>query len=379
MDRVDVVVIGLGAFGSATLYALSQRGRRVVGFDRFEPGHDRGSSHGETRLIRLAYFEDPAYVPLVRRAYEGWAALEAQSGESILIRTGIVEAGVADSELVASSIASAVENAIPHAVLTPQAANTRFPAFRIPPDWRCVFQPDAGVLQPEKAIGLFLKGAVEQGALVRNNTQVTSIVPDGDGVRVTLAGGEVVRAAAAVVAAGPWMGDLVPDLRPHLTLTRQVLTWFAPADPRLVTPDRMPAFLFDGGGFVAYGMPDVSGSGVKAAFHDPQGLLDSADDPRPPPAPREIAAIEEVVRALVPAAAGRPTRSTTCIYTRAPDGHFVVGPHPESSRIVIASPCSGHGFKFATVIGEALADLATTGGTSLPIGLFDPLRLLRAT
>ena len=374
MPTYDVAVIGLGAMGSAALYELARRGRRAIGIEQFEPGHDRGSSHGESRLIRLAYFEDPAYVPLVRLAYDRWRAREARSGQRLLTVTGIVEAGIAGSPIVEASRRSSIEHGIAHEVLTARRLAERFPAFELPADWDCVYQADAGVLEPERAIGLFLAAAGEMGAQVRANTKVVAVEPVGGGVRVRLAGGEVIEAGSAIIAAGPWIAGLAPFLRPHLTLTRQVLAWFDPVQPALTTPQRMPVFLLHTPDDVIYGVPDFRGTGVKAGSHEPCGRLTDADAPRLEATAQDIDRILRPLAAYIPAAAGPLRQSTTCLYTKTPDEHFIVGPHPHHPQIVLASPCSGHGFKFAPILGEALADLALTGASPLPIALFSPTR-----
>jgi sarcosine oxidase len=371
----DVAVVGLGAMGAAATYALARRGQRVIGVERFEPGHDRGSSHGESRIIRLAYFEDPAYVPLARLAYDAWRRLEADTGERVLTVTGILEAGVPGSDLVRRALGSAVEHGIAHEVLSAGAVNTRFGAFALPSGWDALYQPDGGVLQPEKAIRLQLKAAEAHGAALRTHTVVRRIEPTGDQLRIELDTGEVLEAGSAIIAAGRWIGQLVPDLDPHLTLTRQGLNWFDPAEPSLVKPGRMPVFLLDTGDDVVYGIPDL-GSGVKAASHRPGAVLSDADAPRGPVSQTESEAIARALRLYVPAAAGPVLRTGACIYTRTRDEHFIVGPHPRWPRLVLASPCSGHGFKFASLLGDVLADLATTGATSAPVDLFQPGRFL---
>ncbi len=375
MAAFDVAVIGLGAMGAATLYELAARGQRVIGIDRFEPGHARGSSHGESRLIRLAYSEDPAYVPLLRLAYRNWRRLEALTGERILNITGIIEAGVPGSAMVADSLRSALEHGIAHEVLSPGQVGARFPAFDLPADWDCVFQPDAGFLEPEKAIDLYLKLARDLGAVTRTSTKVVDVQPTGDHVVICLDDGERIEAGAAVIAAGAWIGELAPVLAPHLRLTRQILAWFEPSQPELVTPDRCPVFMLETADDVVYGVPDFRGTGVKAASHNPCGDLANADAARTDADAADIERVHRVLRERIPAAAGRPRRTQICLYTRSPDEHFVIGLHPDAPQIVLASPCSGHGFKFASVIGEVLADLAVTRVTDKPIGLFAPERL----
>jgi sarcosine oxidase len=376
MQARDVVVVGLGAMGSATVYALARRGIRVTGIDRFDPPHDRGSSHGESRVFRMAYFEDSSYVPLLRLAFDHWRKLEAYTGEQVLLVTGVLEAGLPGSPLVAGSLRSAVQHALPHEVLRPREVNKRFPAFSLPDDWDCVLQPDGGVLRPERAIRLFLSAARELGAQVRVKTVVREVRPVADHVEVLLESGEVIKSGSAVLAAGPWIADFLPELAAHLTLTRQPVVWFRPKEQDLVRADRMPVFSLHTQDDLIYGFPDVFGSGVKVASHLSGGDLSGPDASRLAVSDDEKASLGTILKRYIPAAAGEPIQATTCIYTRAPDEHFVLGLHPDHPKIVLASPCSGHGFKFASIFGEALADLATTQTTNSPIEVFRPDRFI---
>ena len=372
----DVAVIGLGAMGCATTYVLAQRGVRVLGVDRFEPPHDRGSSHGESRVIRMAYFEDPAYVPLLQLAFEHWRRLESHTGERVLTITGVIEAGYKGAPVVEGSVRSAVEHGLAHEVLRASEVNLRFPAFSLPADWDCVFQPDAGVLRPEKAIQLFLCAARGLGAQLCLNTVVRSVQPVGDHVEVQLESGETIEAGSAVLCAGPWISEIIPELRSHLVLTRQPLVWFRPSDHGLVRADRMPIFFLQTQDDLIYGFPDLFDTGVKVASHLSGGVLPGPGAPRAAASDDEKAYLGAVLKRYIPAASGDPYRATTCTYTRAPDGHFVLGLHPRHPQIVIASPCSGHGFKFASVFGEVLADLATKQTTDQPLDLFRPGRFM---
>jgi sarcosine oxidase len=371
MQIFDTAVVGLGAMGSAALYALARRGQRVIGFDRFEPGHSLGSSYGESRIIRLAYYEDPAYVPLLRGAYRAWRDLEAATGETVMTVTGIIEAGIPGAELVQGSMRSARLHDLRHEILTPRQVNQRFPAFTLPSDWECIFQPDGGVLLPEKAIRLFVAAAERHGAVARRNSPVRAVQPLGDRVRITLEDGSRIEAGTAIVAPGAWMRDLMPQLA--LDLTRQPLLWFSPIDAGLVRPERMPVFFLQSEDALTYGLPDL-GDGVKAGSHLSGGALTSADQARDPVSNDEAAALRAILQRLAPAAAGDLRRTSLCVYTRSPDLHFLLGPHPEAPQIILASPCSGHGFKFASLFGDILADLATAGSTAWPIGLFQPAR-----
>lgn len=367
---VDVAVVGLGAMGSAALCELARRGVRAVGIEQFEPGHDKGSSHGESRVIRLSYFEHPSYVPLLRRAYEKWRELEQRSGETILTVTGILEAGRPGSPVVAGSLAASRLHGLAHEEIDAAEAMRRYPAFRLPRDWSAVFQPDGGFVRPERAIEQFVKLAQHDGAAVLTRTRVLDIAPKGGAVSIRTDGGTI-EAGSVILAAGAWIGAFAPELAPRLTLTRQVLGWFTPLKPALFAPERFPVFLLDCGEDASYyGFPDFAGTGLKTAAHQPCGTLNSADDLRQDGSPAEAAELRSVLERFIPDAAGPLTRMRSCIYTRTPDEDFAVDLLPGDARVVLASPCSGHGFKFASVMGEVLADLATEGRTRHDLGRF---------
>jgi sarcosine oxidase len=371
----DFAVIGLGVMGSAALAALARRGWHVLGIDRFAPGHDRGSSHGATRVIRLGYFEHPSYVPLVRAAYPLWRELEALSGAPLLTITGILETGAAGSELVAGTLQSVRLHGLPHEVLDAPGAMKRFPAFRLPDDFIGVFQPDGGVLQAEPAVAAFQSVARQAGADLQMEERVLSVAPHGGGVRVTTERGEV-HAGCAIVAAGPWLQTLLPQLAVPVRVTRQVLAWFAPVrHAHQFAADRFPVFLLQNPDGVFYGFP-ADETGVKIAKHH---HLDEAVDPDH--CSRTVSAADEtvirnVLKAHVPDADGPLAAAGTCLYTMTPDGDFILDRLPGCPQITVASACSGHGFKFAPLIGEILADLATTGRTSYDISRFSLQRFV---
>ncbi|MDB5396613.1 MAG: N-methyltryptophan oxidase [Rhodospirillales bacterium] len=370
MSVYDVAVVGLGAMGSAALYHLAVRGQRVIGLERATPGHSGGSSHGESRIIRTAYFEHPSYVPLLRRAYENWLALEWTTGAELMTITGILEAGVPGAAVVQGSLAAARLHDLPHEILSAREVGERFPAFTLPADWEAVFQPDAGFLRPERAIDTYIAAGMTAGAEVRANTLILSVAPTVGGVRLTTENGAVIDAGSVVVSAGAWIGELFPELKRHLRLTRQALGWFDPVQPALVTPDRFPVFLFESTDDIVYGFPDFAGTGVKAASHMHGLELPSADAARQDANAADAARISDALARFVPAAAGPVRTLKTCIYTNTPDQDFILGPHALFPQIVLASPCSGHGFKFASVIGEILADLAILGATPHDIARF---------
>jgi sarcosine oxidase len=364
----DIAVIGLGVMGSAALAALARRGRRVVGIDRFAPGHDRGSSHGATRVIRLGYFEHPSYVPLLRAAYPLWRALEARSGASLLTVTGILEMGMPESELVDGTLKAARLHGLPHEILDGPGLMKRFPAFRVPGDFIGVLQPDGGFLRAEPAVAAFQAVARQAGASLRTEERVLGVTPHGDGVRVTTERREVL-AGCAIVAAGPWLTSLLPQAHAPVRVTRQVLAWFEPADRSRFVAARFPVFFLQNQDGFFYGFP-ADATGVKVARHH---HLDEAADPEHgggAVSAADEAVIRSAVKAHLPDADGPLAAARTCLYTMAPDGDFIIDRLPGHPQIIVTSPCSGHGFKFAPVIGEILADLATTGRTDHDISRF---------
>jgi sarcosine oxidase len=370
MAACDVAVVGLGAMGSAALYHLALRGKRAVGLERATPGHEGGSSHGESRIIRMAYFEHPSYVPLLRRAYESWRALERRTGAKLLTITGILESGIPGATVVEGARRAAVEHGLPHRMLSRAQVAERFPAFAMPDHWETLFEADGGFLRPELAIDTHIMAAKTLGAEVRTQVEVVSVEPLAGGVRLRLGDGGVLDAGAAIVSAGAWVGELFPELAPHLRLTRQVLAWFEPIRPALVTPDRFPIFLLESEDEIIYGFPDFAGTGVKVASHLPGRVLRRAGDAAQDGDAAEIAPVSAMLARYIPAAAGPVRKLKTCIYTHSPDEDFILDRHALYPQIVLASPCSGHGFKFAGVIGEILADLATAGETSHDISRF---------
>jgi sarcosine oxidase len=369
----DVVVVGLGAMGSAALHHLAARRSRVLGIEQFTIGHDRGSSHGLTRIIRMGYFEHPSYVPLVRRAYELWRELEKATGETLLTITGIAEMGLPDSTLVAGTLASSRLHDLPHEVLDAAALMRRYPQFKIPKDFIGVIQPDGGFLEPEKAIRAQLALAKAAGAEIRTGEKVLGIEPAAGGVRITTANGPI-EAGKVIVAAGAWASTLLPKGALPLHVTRQALLWVAPKEPAAFTPERFPVFMIESGPGIGihYGFPMLDGA-IKIALHhhEREKVLPETYDREVSPHDR---ALIRAGLAFIPGADGAEVAAKTCLYTMTPDEDFVLGALPGAPSIIVASPCSGHGFKFSPAIGEILADLATKDETAHDISRFSPAR-----
>lgn len=367
MAKYDVIVVGLGATGGAALAELARRGARVLGLEQFAIGHDKGSSHGGTRIIRLGYFEHPSYVPLLHRTYALWRELEARSGRKLMHTTGIAEMGAPDSGVVSGTLYASQTHKLPHEVLTATQTMARFPAFRLPPDYICVFQPDGGFLAVEEALETNIALAKAAGADVQTGIKVRSVDEASGGVRV-VADGESFEADQIIVSAGAWATKLFPDL--PLRVTREVIAWFEASGPALFEPSRFPVFLLESPHGQHYGFPTFGQPGVKIAKHhhrhetvDPNAVnrvVSSSDE----------ALIRPALADHIPAANGRLLAAKTCLYTVTPDHDFIIDRAPGSTRILIASPCSGHGFKFAPVMGEVLADLATKGVTDHDISRF---------
>jgi sarcosine oxidase len=377
MAAFDVVVVGLGAIGSAVLYHLARRGRRAVGIERFYPGHDRGSSHGETRIIRLGYFEHPSYVPLVRAALQAWRELEAHSGRKLLDITCVIEIGAADSVLIKGTLDSARQNALTHEVLDGVTLMRRFPAFRVPPEFVAVLQPDGGYLMAEAAIHTFVSLAEAAGAQIRLGETVREVKSRAGSVRLETDRGWI-DAGSVVIAAGAWASSLLPTL-PVLRVTRQVLAWFAPLDSGLFMRDRFPVFLLESPRGMHYGFPIIANSGLKIAKHHHLDEIVDPDDYNRTISAADEAAIRDAIADYLPAANGPLLAAKTCLYTMSSDGDFIVDQMPGEPQIVVASPCSGHGFKFAPVLGAAIADLVTAGTTSYDISRFRISRFVPAS
>jgi sarcosine oxidase len=366
---IDAAVIGLGIIGSAALAALARRGLRAVGIEQFAPAHDRGSSHGATRIIRLGYFEHPSYVPLLRRAYALWRETEAASGQPLLHITGIVEIGPAEGTVVPGTLAAARAHALPHEVLDARAAMQRFPAFRLPPEHVAVVQPDGGFLLAEPAILAHLALARATGAELRSGETVRAIEQHSGFVRVTT-DRTFLDAGTAIVAAGPWVKTLLPGLAAPLRATRQVLGWFAPLQPDLFAPGRFPVFLLESRHGVHYGFPPDADGLVKVAKHHHADETVDPDACGRPVTAADEALIRAAIAEHLPGANGPLAAAKTCVYTMTPDGDFLIDRVPGAPDVVVASPCSGHGFKFAPVIGEILADLVAAGATRHDIARF---------
>lgn len=375
--RVDgTVVVGLGGIGSAAAYHLAVRGETVIGLDPRLPGHREGSSHGRTRLVRQAYFEDPAYVPLAARAWRLWHELEAVAGERLLTASGVLALARRGDprRLVPATLAAAGQYGLPVAHMDAAEIRRRFPAVRVDDDWEAAFEQDAGFVDPEATVRAHHRLARRAGADLRAAT-VTGIEVEG---------GPVVSTAdtryhprAVIVAAGPWAPELLASRGLPIVARRKVVAHFTPIDEPSVVPDVMPGFFVSLPGGAFYGFPFLPGQGVKIARHD-GGEATTPDSVDRRVRPEEIAELRAVLDDLLPAAAGPLLESYTCLYTMSPDEDFLLGALPGAPGCFVATGCSGHAFKFVPVLGEILADLAAgrtdSRSPALDIGFLDPAR-----
>lgn len=349
----------------------------MLGLEQFQPAHARGSSHGRSRVIRLAYFEHPSYVPLLLRAYELWEKLEREGGRSLLMITGGLMIGGPDSEVVSGSLRSAQAHGLAHEMLDAAEIRRRFPPFTPQPGEVALFEERAGVIRPEDAVHAHLEQANRHGADLRFEERVVDwqARPSGD-VEVRTSRGTY-EAARLVLAPGAWAPALFHLPALPLEIERQVLYWFdPPGGIAPFAPERCPIYIWDrGAGVQFYGFP-VDELGVKVAFFRTGRAARCTPDAIDRVVhSAEIRAMRDALAPCLPAlSAGELVETITCMYTLTPDHHFVIGRHPDHSQVVIASPCSGHGYKFATVVGEILADLAIDGTTRHPIDLFSPTR-----
>jgi sarcosine oxidase len=373
MTAWDVIVVGVGGMGSATVFELAQRGLRVLGLERFDVPHEFGSSHGVTRIIRLGYWEHPAYVPLLHRAFDRWRDIEFLAGERLLITTGSIDAGSESSATFAGSRRACEQHDLPHAVYDGRELNARFPGYNLPADMFAVFQAKGGFVMSERAIVAYVWQALGRGAEIHAREQVLEWKVKAGGVDVRTDRSEY-RAGRLVLTAGAWNGTLDTTLSPLLVAERQVLLWTQPLQPRDFAVDTFPVFNMEVPEGRFYGLPEHYIPGFKIGrYHHRHERVDPDAVRRPPDAADE-AVLRQAIARYFPGADGPVMSMRTCLFTNSPDEHFIIGPHPDEPRVVVAAGFSGHGFKFCSVVGEILADLAMGIAPAFDIGFLSPLR-----
>ncbi|HET6734847.1 N-methyl-L-tryptophan oxidase [Mycobacterium sp.] len=372
----DVIVIGLGGMGSAAAYHLAARGQRVLGLERFTPAHDKGSSHGGSRIVRQSYFEDPAYVPLLLRAYELWEKLAADAERDVYRLTGGLFIGPPDCLTVAGSLRASREWDLPHELLDAAEIRCRYPNFTPNPGDIALYEAKAGFARPEMTVQAHIDLAERAGATLMFGEEVLDWSETAGGVTVRTANATY-SAGQLVICPGAWAPQLLAEFGIPITIERQVLYWLDPVGGTDTFVDH-PIFIAENtDGMQIYGFPAIDGpnGGVKVAFFR-KGIVCTPDTIDRTVHDHEISEMRDRVAQLLPALDGPCLHSATCMYSNTPDEHFVIARHPDCANITVACGFSGHGFKFVPVIGEILADLAIDGATGHPISLFDPKRLV---
>lgn len=385
----DVIVLGVGGFGSAALYHLARRGARVLGLERFGVAHDRGSSHGETRIIRKAYFEHPDYVPLLRRAYDLWRELEAETHRRLFHQVGLFLAGRPESEVVSGTLEAARIHNLPVERHGPEEARRCFPAYRFDDDFSIVFEQDAGFLEVEHCVAAHIAAAQSHGAQVQLDETAQSWSPEGLQVRVRTNRADYV-AGKLIITAGPWASQVLPGgptranveasrrfWAERLCVVRKPAFWF-PAGPQFDVASGNTTFFFETPAGQFYGFPRLDGQSIKMAEH-------TSGDPVADPLtvdrtqhPADLARVAAFLQRFLPSVATTPVKHAVCMYTKSPDGHFFIDRHPDCDRVVLGAGFSGHGFKFTSALGESLAELALEGRSKLPVEFLSLSRALAA-
>jgi sarcosine oxidase len=378
----DVIVVGLGAMGSAAVYQLASRGVRVLGIDRLSPPHTHGSTHGDTRITRLAIGEGMVYVPLAMRSHQLWREIEAQTGADLLTANGCLILGRAGTgfgfhgkaDFLHDSIAAAEAFGIAHEVLEAAEVSRRFPQFALVGDETGYLEPAGGFLRPEACVRAQLTLAAQRGADIHRDERVESFATSAGGVVVRTARGEY-SADRLILSAGPWIAGLLGgELGRRFAVYRQAMHWFAIAPPhQLLTPARLPVYIWEvSGRDTFYGFPAIDGEdgGMKVATEQFARPTDPASVDRRVPEGDSQALYDRLVGARLPQLQRRRVKAVSCLYTTTRDGDFVIDWHPQSDNVLIVSPCSGHGFKHSAAVGEAAAELVTQGTSTIDVRPF---------
>ncbi|MCG3130435.1 MAG: Monomeric sarcosine oxidase [Phycisphaerae bacterium] len=373
MNNYDVIVLGVGGMGSAACDHLAGRGARVLGLEQFDIAHDRGSSHGDTRIIRKAYFEHPDYVPLLHKAYRGWDDLAQDAGEALFERCGLLLAGPPLRALISGARRAAEEHELALPEVAPAEVERRFPGLVLSPGMTVLWEGDAGYLCVEACVRAAAARAARRGATIRTAERVLRWTATAEDVEVTCAGATY-RAGRLVICGGPWAGELLSDLRLPLAVRRKVQLWFPTRGGLYAREHGFPVFAMQSEEGFFYGFPSLDGATIKVAEHTGGDVV-----ARPEAADRslqsgDVASIAAFIVEHLPGVDHRPTRHAVCFYTMTPDEHFIIDRHPAHAHVCFAAGFSGHGFKFAPIVGSILADLALTGTTEEPSGF---LRLSR--
>ncbi len=364
----DVIVVGVGTMGSAACYHLAKQGARVLGLEKFDIPHHQGSSTGFSRAIRCSYHEHPDYVPFVRSAFAMWQDLEAETGQKLMHLTGALYMGPEKGSAVGGALLSARKYQLPFELMNRAELGRKYPQFTVPDDFVGMFEQNAGFILPELGVATHALRALQLGAELHGREGVTSWTADANGVTVVTPRGTY-HANQLVFSGGAWTDQLVKDIGVPLRVTRQVLGWVWPKNPAAFGIDRLPVWVIDRlDGSTYYGFPMMPDNpGFKLALHCPSTSADPDTVPRTVQ-PGDEETFRPCLQKFIPEADGPLLSLRTCLYTYSPDRHFIIDRHPTQARVTLACGFSGHGYKFATAVGQALADLATKGKTAHPIG-----------
>lgn len=380
-QHYDVIVLGVGSLGSSTCYHLAKRGVKVLGLDQFDVPHEHGSHGGQSRIIRKAYFEHPDYVPLLQRAYTLWKSLDDETGEQVYFRTGLLYIGDPGNILISGVRDSSLLYGIDVVEKNRKAFETDHPQFHLPDHHTTLFEPDAGFLLPEKAIRIYARQAEHHGAVILTNQKVTSWKQTTAGVSV-ITEDETFTADKLVITAGPWAGKLIPRLKNHLVVSRQVLAWVMPKNPSNFALGNFPCWTLadDEHDSIFYGFPILTGTGFEGPIglklaHHAHGSAIDPDGVDLPPNKEDEKLIIDFLHQFMPDAYEHTIAMKTCRYTNSKDENFILDALPGYDKVYVASGCSGHAFKFSSVIGEIMADLAMHGKSPLPIDFLNIIRL----
>ena len=377
----DVIVLGVGSMGSSTCYHLAKQGYKVLGLEQFDIPHELGSHGGQSRIIRKAYAEHPDYVPLLQRAYENWKTLENETGTQVYFKTGLLYCGETNDPFIKGVKLSSEKYNIPVEELSQADAQKRYPQFKLPDGYKQLLEPDAGFVTPERSILLFTEQAIKRGAIIRTREKVLQWKRDNGTISVTTDQGSY-QAKKLVITAGPWGGKMIPALANKLTVTRQAIAWMKPKKWDDFTLGNFPCWIIEHGGRDYYGFPILPAgqlggpAGMKLALHFPLGNPTDPDAVNRNIDEADEKVLTEALRLLIPDGYESTLSMKTCLYTNSPDQHFIIDHLPGYEKdVAIAAGFSGHGFKFVSVVGEVMADLAMKGQTKLPIGFLRASRL----
>lgn len=365
----DAIVLGAGGVGSATAMHLSKSGARTLAVDQYPPAHANGSSHGQTRIIRQAYFEHPCYVPLLQRAYDLWHQLEASTSQKLFHRTGLVELGPRDGIVIPGVLQSAKEYSLPIEELSPSTIHERWPGLRGDEKWGGVIEQNAGFLRVEQCVQAHLDTAKRHGCQFLHDCTVLDWTSDQNEVKVFTDRG-VETAARLVIAAGSWTRSLFPILSPHLRILRKYLYWFKPEKESFREQNGFPCFFHETPQGFFYGFPCFNGTGVKLARHSGGQLIESPDSSstkRKPQDDQDRRLVIEYANQYLPGLGSNMTSTAKCYYTSTPDEHFVIDRAPGHPNVTVVAGMSGHGFKFASALGELASQMALN--TEIPFDL----------